>query len=117
MIFLPLHTHTRGNSRAHWRVEAGRTRTERTAACLAVKCAKDRPPFPVRVHLTRCGPRNLDRHNLPSALKGVIDGIADAYGVDDGDERWQFVFAQRKQSLYGVEIVLEPLTAGAGCDK
>jgi hypothetical protein len=68
---------------------------------------KDKPPFPVKVTFTRCSPRSLDKHNLPGALKHVIDGVADAYGVDDGDDRWQFVFTQRKQSMYGVEITIE----------
>jgi hypothetical protein len=65
------------------------------------------PVFPVKVTITRCGPRKLDVCNLGSALKAVVDGIADAYGVDDGDERWMFVFNQKKQSLYGVEISIE----------
>jgi hypothetical protein len=108
-IFLNLHTKTRGNNRQHWRVDWQRTKTEREAAKWAVLAEKDRPPFPVKVTLVRCGPRKLDRHNIPSALKAVVDGIADAYGVDDGDDRWGFVFEQRKQSLYGVEIRIEAI--------
>ena len=106
MIFLPIYTKTRDNERCHWRQKAKRTKLEREAAFWAVK-ASVMPLFPVCVTITRCGPRKLDAVNLGSAMKAVIDGIADAYGVDDGDERWRWVFAQRKQSLYGVEIVIE----------
>lgn len=109
MIFLPIHTHTRGNTRRHWRHEWRETKEQRIMARLAVSACKNKPPFPVRVTLTRCGPRKLDRHNIPSALKAVVDGIADAYGVDDGDERWEFVFQQKQQSLYGVDIKLEAI--------
>ena len=51
----------------------------------------------------------MDRHNLPGALKHIIDGIADAYGVDDGDERWEFVFGQRKYHIHGIEIEIEAI--------
>lgn len=108
MIFLPLHLKTKDNQRGHWSKRASSSKVERRAAWLMVK-ASNPPPFPVRVTIIRCGPRKLDVTNLGSACKAVVDGIADAYGVDDGDERWRWVFAQRKQSLYGVEIVLESI--------
>jgi hypothetical protein len=108
-IFLGLHIRTKDNLRGHWSKKAKEIKVEREAAYWAVKGCKA-PPFPVKVTLTRCGPRKLDVCNLGSAFKGVVDGIADAYGVDDGDERWQFVFAQRKQSLYGIEITIEPVS-------
>jgi hypothetical protein len=108
-LFLPVHTTTPGNNRKHWAVEARKTRTERDAACLIVKTCKGKPAFPVKVTLTRLSPRKMDFHNLGGAFKGLIDGIADAYGVDDGDERWRFEFAQRKEKQHGVEILIEPL--------
>ena len=108
-IFLPVHTKTPGNTRRHWSQESKEARAQRDAACLMVKVQKDKPQFPVRVTLIRCSPRKMDRHNLPGACKHVVDGIADAYGVDDGDERWEYRFEQRQQSTYGVEIVLESI--------
>ncbi len=107
-LFLPLHVRTKDNLRGHWSKKAKVIQVERHAAFYAVKAA-DTPPFPVKVTLTRCGPRKLDTWNLGSAFKGVIDGIADAYGVDDGHSDWQFIFEQRKQSLYGVEIRIEEI--------
>ncbi len=104
-LFIQLRTSTRGNSRKHWRIDWQRTKLERETTRLAVLAErKNLPPFPVRVTLTRCGPRFLDRHNLPSALKAVIDGIADAYGIDDGHDGWQFVFDQKLQKTHGVAI-------------
>ena len=68
-----------------------------------------KPPFPVKVTLTRCSPRKLDKWNMGGAMKHIIDGIADAYGVDDGDDRWEFEFKQRKAKTHGVEIEIEAI--------
>ena len=108
MLFLALHTRTKDNQRGHWSKKAKVSQVERRAAWLYVHSVREtRPLFPVKVTITRCGPRKLDVCNLGSALKAIVDGIADAYGVDDGDERWQWDLRQRKQALYGVEIVIE----------
>ena len=109
LVFIPIHTRTKDNQRGHWSKRAKVSKIEREASFWAVKGSRTRPNFPVKVTITRCGPRRLDRQNLGSALKAVIDGIADAYGVDDGDDRWQWVLQQRQQSLYGVEILIEEI--------
>ena len=59
----------------------------------------------------RIAPGELDDHDgLPAALKGIVDGLADALDVDDGDRS---VFArprylQRKEGrgVYAVEVWL-----------
>lgn len=108
--FLEIKTSTPGNSKAHWRVEWAKAKSQRQAARLVVQSNK-MPPFPVRVIFTRHSPRKMDRHNLPGALKHIIDGVADAYGVDDGDERWDFQFAQLQyaKAPQGVEIHIEAI--------
>lgn len=54
-------------------------------------------PLPVIVTLTRVAPRSLDSDNLQSAFKSFRDGIADAHGVNDKDEKViKFEYAQRK---------------------
>ena len=106
-LTLPLHIKTHDNRRGHWAVKARIIKAERDAACLIVKCQKSKPAFPVKVTLTRCAPRPVDKWNLGSAFKAVIDGIADAYGVDDGDDGWRFEFEQRKTKTHGVEIRIE----------
>ena len=107
-IWLPLWIKTKDNQRGHWSKRSKTSQIERRAAWLSVHAERStRPEFPVRVTITRCGPRTLDPTNMGSACKSLIDGIADAYGVDDRDLRWQWDFRQRKQSTYGVEIQIE----------
>jgi hypothetical protein len=48
----------------------------------------------VVVTITRVSPRLLDDDNLRGALKAVRDGIADALGVDDRDERVRWRYRQ-----------------------
>jgi len=106
LVFVPVRTSTPGNAREHWRVAGKKAKMQRQAAKWTLQGRK-LPPFPVRVKLIRCSSGKLDRHNLPGALKHVIDGVADAYGVDDGDPRWVFEFDQEKSKLVGVRVEIE----------
>ena len=67
---------------------------------------------PWRVRMTRVSAGRLDPHDgLGASLKGCIDGVAEALGIDDGDAaRIRFVLEQRKgpKGHYEVEILLEP---------
>lgn len=101
-------TTTPGNCKRHWRAEWAEARTARQLT-KARLLAENLPAFPVVVTITRHSSGKMDKHNLPGALKHVIDGIADAYGIDDGDERWDFSFAQVKckREQAGVEIRIE----------
>jgi hypothetical protein len=113
-IYLPLRTRTPGNGRRHWAVDAKEAREQRNVSKLFVRgTSRVLPPFPVKVTLTRIGPRKMDQQNLGGALKHIIDGIADAYGVDDGDERWEFIFKQEKNKDYGVRVLIEEIQAVA----
>lgn len=106
-IFLSgLKTTTPGNSRRHWRAEWREGKTAREKTKLALLSRKPLPAFPVTVTLTRHSVGTCDRHNLPGAMKHVIDGISDAYGIDDGNDGWEFVFRQVKckKGMGGVEI-------------
>jgi len=107
-IYIPVRTRTPGNGRRHWAVDAKEARSQRNISMLAITSIRSkRPDFPVRVTLTRISPKNMDKHNLPGALKHVIDGIADAYNVDDGDDGWEFVFNQEKGKVHGVDVLIE----------
>lgn len=109
-IHIPVRTKTPGNGRRHWAVDAKDARQQRSVSRLSINAiGKNRPEFHVKVTLTRISPGKMDRHNLPGALKHVIDGIADAYGVDDGDDRWQFVFDQKKGKAHGVSVMIEEI--------
>ena len=63
------------------------------------------------ITLTRIAPRELDGHdNIRTALKPVVDGIADALGLkSDRDPRVQWLYAQEQGGVrkYSVEILLE----------
>lgn len=50
----------------------------------------------VTVTLTRIGPRKLDSDNLTSGFKSVRDQVADILGVDDGDERVEWICRQER---------------------
>ena len=109
-IFIPkLKTTTPGNTRRHWRVEAKEAKAARTTAAFYLKAGRALPKFPVNVTIIRHSPGKLDRHNMGGAMKHVIDGIADAYGIDDGDDGWDFKFEQVKckRDHAGIEIRIE----------
>lgn len=62
--------------------------------------------WPISVIITRIGPRTLDTDNLAYSAKAVRDGIADAFGIDDGDEsavQWSYA-QERGEHAVGVYI-------------
>ena len=77
---------SKANARDHWRSAAGKTARlvdlgQRMGRLMRVL----RPsPEGLTVTFTRVGPRLLDSDNIASAFKAVRDGVATAYGVDDG---------------------------------
>lgn len=111
--FFQLETTTPGNTRKHPMVEARQAKTQRQSVFNRLKYRpKDSPlpTFPVRVTLTRLSSRKMDQHNLYGALKHCIDGVADAYGIDDGDSRWQWCVAQevsKEHKVRGLKIEIE----------
>jgi hypothetical protein len=88
------------NRREHWAVRAKRAKAQRTAAFLLWRshsswsAAAHHRQVGCVVTLTRFGGRKLDDDNLRSALKSIRDGIADAIGLDDGDGRIEWRYAQ-----------------------
>ena len=90
------------NLREHWRVKAARVKKQRAEAGLftvlqvGLTYSADLQAFGGIVTLTRFAPRKLDTDNLAGSLKACRDGIASGLGVDDGDERISWVYAQEK---------------------
>jgi len=85
---------------AHW------TRPRGVPAHIRIEPYGERHPL-LHVTLTRIGPRRVDPDNLANAFKAVQDGVAMAFGIDDGDEtavRWDY--AQERGS-YGVRVRIE----------
>lgn len=105
MTELPLRIESVANKREHWSARARRTKAHRLAA-LAVPTH----PLPCIVTLTRVGPRKLDDDNLASGFKALRDGIADRLGVDDGDSRvtWRYAQVRGKAKEYAARVTIEP---------
>lgn len=128
-VTFPLRLKSAPNLREHWAVKAKRVKKERTAAMYALKStafARESirhwvlqfmwatpdslgPGF-LTVTITRIAPRKLDSDNLVACAKSVRDAVAEALGVDDGDERVRWTVLQRRglPKQYAVEVeVLE----------
>lgn len=109
-VFLPIKTVAGLNAREHWRKRCKRVSSERSAAHLIVREIARKVPMPVTVTLVRASVGTLDSDNLQGALKGIRDGVADAYGVDDNglDIRWQYGQTKCKRGGHGVYIDIAP---------
>lgn len=122
LVRLPLRTRNplnqpTGNTRVAGIMRSRARAEQRGATLMAVSAALSRRRLtgaqlaPVRVTVTRISPGRLDPHDgLGASLKGVIDGVAEALGIDDGDEtRIRFVLRQRKEGrgVHGVEVLVE----------
>lgn len=96
--------------------KARRRKVQRTAAFLRVRSAMprtwlDAPPWPLVVTVRRVAPsQGLDPHDgLGAALKGIIDGVADALGLkNDRDPRVTWRLEQRRGNPreYLVEVTI-----------
>ncbi len=94
---IPVRTVSEANTRGHWGKKAGRAKEQRGLARVFCGAQLDRPAaMPAAVRLTRISPGKLDSDNLASALKAVRDGVADWLGVNDGDERVTWLYAQER---------------------
>lgn len=97
VFIVPIRTTTGLNAREHWAQRAKRVKKERSSAYLQMVNQFFRnpvlPPLPLRITLTRIGPRKCDSDAVPGGLKGCRDGIADALGIDDGNDEhatWEY---------------------------
>jgi hypothetical protein len=109
-FIIPIKTVSEANARETRMIQQRRAKAERAKAdrftCDAMET--EFPLFyPCTVTMTRLGPRPLDDDNLAVSLKHVRDGIAQAFGVDDGDKRWKWVPKQEASKVYGVRVEIE----------
>jgi hypothetical protein len=90
------------NLREHWAARTRRVKKQREQACLMSRFnisweyAVWLMAWGGTITLTRCAPRKLDSDNLAGSCKAIRDGIASGLGVNDGDERIMWVYAQEK---------------------
>lgn len=110
-ITLPIRLVSEANMRDHWGKKAKRVAQQRGLVRLALWHHRHEFGETAVVTLTRIAPRELDKHdNLRAAMKGVVDGVADAFGLpNDRDPRVEWRYAQRRGKVreYGVEINIE----------
>lgn len=106
-------TVSEANSRDHWAVKMRRKEGQQEAMMVALlnNLHGKKIEFPCAVKLTRVGPNKLDGDNLQSAFKGIRDVIARKLGVDDGDEKVQWEYAQMPVRIreYAVKVSIRPL--------
>lgn len=95
------------NAREHHHARARRVKAERGNALLMCRTQLERPALPVVVRLTRIGPRKLDSDNLQASCKSSRDGVADWLGIDDGDDRVTWLYAQER-GAYAVRVEVVP---------
>lgn len=114
-VVLPVRTWSESNLRLHWSRRASRAATQRGLARLLVgrtlRLHAVETAGALEITLVRIAPCRLDDDNLAAACKAVRDGIADALGLDDGDARLTWHYAQRRGGVreYAVEVTIQSL--------
>lgn len=106
---IALATKSEANCRDHWCVKARRAQEQRYVikAVTAVWLLNMTSHSRIKVRFERATARRpLDDDNLRSALKACRDGVADALGLDDGDPRvtWEYAQAKGKGGTLRVQI-------------
>ena len=110
LFVLPIKTVNPLNRREHWSKRAKRAREHRNMAMLYTRLLA--PPIWRKgekmptILLTRLAPRRMDLHDgVPAACKPVVDGIADALGIDDQHLRIQYAYEKSKTCGVRVEVL------------
>lgn len=113
------------NMRLHWAAKAKLFKAQRRAVWASLMSVDGREELwglgtgrCLRVTLTRVSPRKLDDDNLQAAFKAVRDEVARWLGIDDGDPRVDWWYAQEKGiSHVRIEIELNTDSPTDGGDR
>lgn len=110
---MPLRLVSEANAHEHWRARQKRAKEQRTLARMTLirELRSAKFELPIRVTLTRIAPNRLDSDNLAGSGKHVRDGVADALGVNDRDDRVEWIVQQERGAprTYGVRVRVEQL--------
>lgn len=112
-VTIPIRTVSEANSRDHWAKKAKRAKQQRQAVLTAL-CSRS-PEVRAQLYrkaldggivvtLTRVGKRKLDSDNLSRSCKAPRDSVAQWLGIDDGDERIEWRYAQEIGREYAVRV-------------
>lgn len=109
---VPIRLVSVANCREHWSAKAKRTKAHRQAGFLLTPKGIE---LPAVVTITRVGIRPLDSDNLASCAKALRDGIAQKIGIDDGDSRITWLYAQRRGAPkeFAAEVEITKLSYGS----
>jgi len=93
------------NARGHWATKAQAVKAARTLAFYATKESKVQPLTNFR--LVFCPPTNRarDLDNLVASCKAYLDGMAQAWGVNDSAFRWTATIGE---IVPGGRVLVEP---------
>lgn len=89
-------TVSEGNARESWRSRHGRRKKQRAAFAILWRNMKCTVEAPATITFTRYSCQLLDSDNLASAFKAIRDSLATEIGIDDGDERVTYKYAQER---------------------
>jgi crossover junction endodeoxyribonuclease RusA len=106
-----------GHAKGHWRAKAAETKKHRGWARDATLAAKPTVPATGDIPITlRFVPPNRrgDRTNMPNRAKALIDGIADALGVNDARFDPRYEFAEPKAPGEVIVTIGEPQPQESG---
>lgn len=108
-IAIPMRTQgpNGGHDRQHWSKTNKARKTQRTATLAVLRCYLGTCPFlPATIVITRVGKgnRKMDTDNVATSTKGLRDAVAQWLGIDDGDERVDWVYRSRLGQEFAVEI-------------
>ena len=106
-VVVPVRLVSEANARGSWHGGASRAAAQRKAVVQALRAQPAHPALPVTVRIVRAAPRALDDDNLQRAAKALRDGVADWLGVDDGDPRVSWHYAQATAREYHVVVTVE----------
>ena len=115
-ITVPVRIVSEANVRGHWSLKAKRSKLHRntayalTAGVIGIGSIGDTARY--RVLMTRYAMKRLDSDNLAGGFKATRDGIADAFGIDDGSDRWDWQYAQELagRGIYAARVQIWEIT-------
>ena len=107
---MPVRVDSETNGREHWAKKFGRKKGQKMALHLAWSAATGFLPrlvfLPCAIRLVRVGPKSLDSDNLGESFKAIRDQIAHEIGIDDGDARitWEYAQVPVGKRVYQVRV-------------
>lgn len=111
LVTLPMRTVSAMNTREHHMARYRRSKAQRTTVALALRPAVGngfgKKHERLVITLTRIGIRQgLDGDNLQASFKAIRDSVAEVIGIDDGSDRVEWRYAQRRGPAWGIEIAI-----------